>query len=68
MSDGVQNGTRSSPEEIERLRRAIRACESGIRYRTDEPAAAGAPIPNKRFAALADRLPTGFEALDEALD
>ena len=68
MSDGVQNGMRSSPEEIERLRRAMRACERGIRYRTDDPAGAPAPIPNQAFATLADRLPTGFDALDEALD
>jgi hypothetical protein len=55
----------ASPEEIDRLRRAIVARERGIEYH----AVSGPPDPAAPRSFLpSDRLPTGFEALDEALD
>src|SRR5262245_26161512 len=61
-----ENRGRVSAEEIERLRNAIAACERGVQGRTRDVAACGLPHP-KAFRPP-DRHPTGFDALDEALD
>jgi hypothetical protein len=53
-------------EEIDRLRHAIAACERGIQDRSGAPVASFAPAA-PYTASPADRLPTGFPALDEAL-
>jgi hypothetical protein len=64
MTDSSEAARRASPEEIERLRRAIRARERGAAH----PGAPAPPIPAGPSFRPSDRLPTGFEALDEALD
>jgi hypothetical protein len=59
----------ATPEEIQRLRQAIRASASSGSSRIPNPSKAriGVEVGTVSFAP-SDRLPTGFEALDEALD
>jgi hypothetical protein len=57
---------RATSDEIDRLRNAIVACERGIHARGGATLSS-CGLPGARSFLPADRLPTGFEALDEAM-